>query len=112
MNESKKHENVSQSNIDTNLKSAELRYEMTEKLSVILRKYFGSKSFVNVADVIELLKKNILSEKEINIIVSRLGDYPYDEVVDIFNLFHSNVKQLVVNNECNENNFSDIESEK
>ena len=71
-----------------------MRYEISEDVVSILRKYFGTKSFVEVADVIPLLKKKILAEDEINLIINRLGLYPYDEVESIFNLLPKNIKQF------------------
>jgi hypothetical protein len=69
-------------------------YELSIELSKTLRNYFGKKPFVDVADVMYLIKKPIVTEVEINVLINRLGQYPYDEVEQLFDMFQTNVKPV------------------
>lgn len=78
--------------------SSEKMYDVSKEFLVAVRNVFGKKPFIEVAGVIQLLNKNRLTEKEINSIINVLGNYPYDEVNQIFVMTQEHVK-LVKENE-------------
>lgn len=86
-------------------------YEITEQLSKLLRKYFGTKAFVQVADVIQLIQKKVLTEKEIDLVINRVGEYPYDEVEEIFGLFSTNIKLVELKESEKSSTFEEQEKQ-
>ena len=72
MEENKQPENAQQGNMS---------YELTEQLVAAIRKYLGTKPFAEIADVIQLIMRTrIITEEEINIVLNRIGKYPYDDL--------------------------------
>jgi len=72
----------------TGLKTG-LKFEIDEKFKQALRQYFGTKPFIEVMEVVQVLGKKELTQQESNTIINILGSYPYDEVEPYFVMLQS-----------------------
>lgn len=74
-------------------------YQLSEGLKKTLRTYYGTKPFIAAMNAIQLIAKNELTEDEANYIINDIGQYPYDEVEQIFALMQTEIKQIENTNE-------------
>ncbi|MCK9575380.1 MAG: hypothetical protein WC979_00890 [Candidatus Pacearchaeota archaeon] len=70
--------------VETVEQAVENQFTVSKEFSGAVRNLFGTKPFSQVAGVMPLIGKEVMTEKEINTIIGVLGNYPYDEVANIF----------------------------
>lgn len=75
-------------------KTPEKVFSVSEEFRGAVRKLLGAKPFVQVAGVITLLDKETMLESEINAIINTLGNFPYDEVANVFGSVKGHVKEI------------------
>ncbi len=75
-------------------KAPKKMYKVSKEFLGIVRNVFGSKPFVQVAGVMPLLGKEEMTEGEVNTIINVLGNYPFDEVNQIFTMVQQHVRPI------------------
>ncbi|HRW20875.1 MAG TPA: hypothetical protein P5509_02785 [Bacteroidales bacterium] len=75
-------------------KAPEKMYKISKEFLGVVRNVFGSKPFIQVAGVMPLLGKEEMTEGEVNTIINVLGNYPFDEVNQIFTMVQQHVKPI------------------
>ena len=70
-------------------------YNVSQEFRQAVRGIFGTKPFIQVAGIITLLEKDVMTEAEVNNIINVLGNFSYDEVAQIFTTIQQHVKPVV-----------------
>lgn len=72
--------------------TVEKLFSVSKEFSSIVRNLLGTKPFVQVMSIIPMLEKDTLTETEVNVLLNIIGEYPYDEVAQIFVMVKDHVK--------------------